>query len=326
MYDSDLTRGPELSSEQSPSACAPIVSVAASPATAHTVAEEHVETPTSRPLQSSHAPQLSVNAVNPEPPSFEVTPPAITVKAEDEQQEDSSCGDACRKVSTKDIQLVQNLIERCLQLYMSQREVVTTLHTQADVEPGFTGLVWQKLEEQNSDFFQAYYTRLKLKDQILLFNHLLDQQVAVVQRMQWSRPMQPAHSIIQQPPGAIDKGFASSVPLPMAASAPLSMFGDLPDLDGLHQSSGLGTSMTAAPASPPLFVNETTHSSGHQGMTHLGHMSSDNLMGLGNPVSHSDGFASDPPIPHVFSMSDIDRHLDFTTADEDVSALDLDDL
>lgn len=28
-----------------------------------------------------------------------------------------------RKVSTQDIQLVQNLIERCLQMYMSQREV-----------------------------------------------------------------------------------------------------------------------------------------------------------------------------------------------------------
>lgn len=29
-----------------------------------------------------------------------------------------------RKVSTQDIQLVQNLIERCLQMYMSQREVL----------------------------------------------------------------------------------------------------------------------------------------------------------------------------------------------------------
>lgn len=51
--------------------------------------------------------------------------------------------DGGRKVSTRDIQLVQNLIERCLQLYMSQREVVSTLHAQAEIEPGFTGLVWQ---------------------------------------------------------------------------------------------------------------------------------------------------------------------------------------
>lgn len=64
-----------------------------------------------------------------------------------------------RKISTSDIQLVQNLIESCLQLYMSQREVVFHLQQQAKIEPGFTGLVWQKLEEQNPEFFRAYYTR-----------------------------------------------------------------------------------------------------------------------------------------------------------------------
>ena len=58
-----------------------------------------------------------------------------------------------RKVSFEDIQLVQNLIERCLQLYMSQDEVIKTLLNQARIEPGFTSLVWQKLEEQNHDFF-----------------------------------------------------------------------------------------------------------------------------------------------------------------------------
>ena len=68
-------------------------------------------------------------------------------------------GSEGRKISTADIQLVQNLIERCLQLYMSQREVVYTLNQQAKIEPGFTLLVWQKLEEQNPDFFRAYYTR-----------------------------------------------------------------------------------------------------------------------------------------------------------------------
>lgn len=58
-----------------------------------------------------------------------------------------------RKVSCEDIQLVQNLIERCLQLYMSQDEVIKTLLSQARIDPGFTSLVWQKLEEQNRDFF-----------------------------------------------------------------------------------------------------------------------------------------------------------------------------
>ncbi|OMP08621.1 hypothetical protein COLO4_06296 [Corchorus olitorius] len=81
-----------------------------------------------------------------------------------------------RKVSRQDIELVQNLIERCLQLYMNRDEVVKTLLTRARIDPGFTTLVWQKLEEENADFFRAYYIRLKLKKQILLFNHLLEHQ------------------------------------------------------------------------------------------------------------------------------------------------------
>lgn len=35
---------------------------------------------------------------------------------------------------------VQNLIERCLQLYMNQKEVVDTLLYQAKIEPSFTEL------------------------------------------------------------------------------------------------------------------------------------------------------------------------------------------
>ncbi|GLT46552.1 hypothetical protein SLA2020_202960 [Shorea laevis] len=42
--------------------------------------------------------------------------------------------------------------------------------------PGFTTLVWQKLEEENGDFLRAYYIRLKLKKQIVLFNNLLEHQ------------------------------------------------------------------------------------------------------------------------------------------------------
>ncbi|XP_013600933.1 uncharacterized protein LOC106411610 isoform X2 [Brassica napus] len=87
----------------------------------------------------------------------------------------ASCNDS-RKVSRQDIELVQNLIERCLQLYMNRDEVMKTLLARARIEPGFTSLVWQKLEEENADFFRAYYIRLKLKKQIILFNHLLEHQ------------------------------------------------------------------------------------------------------------------------------------------------------
>ncbi|TYJ46512.1 hypothetical protein E1A91_A02G125600v1 [Gossypium mustelinum] len=88
-----------------------------------------------------------------------------------------------RRVSRQDIQLVQNLIERCLQLYMTQKEVVETLLAQAKIEPGFTELVWQKLEEENREFFQAYYLRLMVKQQIMEFNELLEQQVQLMHQI-----------------------------------------------------------------------------------------------------------------------------------------------
>lgn len=88
-----------------------------------------------------------------------------------------------RKVSRQDIQLVQNLIERCLQLYMNQKEVVQTLLDQAKIEPGFTELVWQKLEEENREFFKAYHVRLMVKNQIMIFNQLLERQVELMRTM-----------------------------------------------------------------------------------------------------------------------------------------------
>jgi len=141
-------------------------------------------------------------------------------------------GSEGRKVSTADIQLVQNLIERCLQMYLSQREVVSTLHQQAKIEPGFTQLVWQKLEEQNPDFFRAYFTRLKLKDQINLFNHLLEQQVNVVQRMQrgW---MQPPGMMMQPRPGMPLQSMAMQSGMPMHSQYPAAQ-------QVKHEQDGLG--------------------------------------------------------------------------------------
>nr|POF25002.1 hypothetical protein CFP56_45642 [Quercus suber] len=89
-----------------------------------------------------------------------------------------------RRVSCQDIQVVENLIEQCLQQYMSQKEVVETLLDQAKIEPGFTELVWQKLEEENQEFFRAYYLRLMVKQQINEFNRLLDLQVQLMCQMQ----------------------------------------------------------------------------------------------------------------------------------------------
>ncbi|KAL3637174.1 hypothetical protein CASFOL_019473 [Castilleja foliolosa] len=103
-----------------------------------------------------------------------------------------------KKVSLQDIQLVQNLIERCLQLYMSQREVVSTLLHQAKIEPGFTELVhdtvWQKLEAENQEFFRAYHLRLIVKEQILRYNQLLERQVELMDQISQTGVVSIPHS------------------------------------------------------------------------------------------------------------------------------------
>ncbi|XP_045797641.1 uncharacterized protein LOC123891797 [Trifolium pratense] len=81
-----------------------------------------------------------------------------------------------KQVTLQDVKLVHNLIERCIQLYMTPKEIVTTLQNEAKIGPEFTKTVWQRLEEQNPEFFKAYYTRLALKQQIDEFNKLLEKQ------------------------------------------------------------------------------------------------------------------------------------------------------
>ncbi|XP_027335956.1 uncharacterized protein LOC113849910 isoform X1 [Abrus precatorius] len=125
-------------------------------------------------LQSTEELQSSTQASH-EPKSEQLNNHTTDAPVTDTGSASASSNDS-KKVSRQDIEFVQNLIERCLQLYMNKDEVVKTLLTRAKIDPGFTTLVWQKLEEENADFFRAYYIRLKLKKQILLFNHLLEHQ------------------------------------------------------------------------------------------------------------------------------------------------------
>ncbi|KAI5074459.1 hypothetical protein GOP47_0010420 [Adiantum capillus-veneris] len=133
--------------------------------------------------QSPQQQQLQSQVPQAAPPPPQPTPPPPPT---------SNAGGEGRRISCEDIQLVQNLIERCLQLYMNRQEVISTLLNQAKIEPGFTGLVWQKLEEQNPVFFEAYYVRLKLKRQIMLFNHFLEQHAQLTQKMHTIKAPLPA--------------------------------------------------------------------------------------------------------------------------------------
>ncbi|GFQ08200.1 hypothetical protein PHJA_002964000 [Phtheirospermum japonicum] len=66
---------------------------------------------------------------------------------------------------------------------MNKKEVMNTLIVQDNIEPCFTELVWQRLEEENQEFFKAYYLKLLVKDQIMEFNRLLSEQVELMHRV-----------------------------------------------------------------------------------------------------------------------------------------------
>lgn len=68
----------------------------------------------------------------------------------------------------------------------------------------FWWLVWQKLEEENADFFRAYYIRLKLKKQIIMFNHLLEHQYHLMKYPVHPKlPLAPIQNGIHPMPGKI---------------------------------------------------------------------------------------------------------------------------
>ncbi|XAR69599.1 Angiotensin-converting enzyme 2 [Bertholletia excelsa] len=80
------------------------------------------------------------------------------------------------------LKLVQDLIEQCLSLYMSRKEVIATLLDQ-NIKREYIEPVLKSLEKENPEFFKAYYIRLIVKDQINQFNKLLDRQVEFSHRV-----------------------------------------------------------------------------------------------------------------------------------------------
>ncbi|PNT14650.1 hypothetical protein POPTR_010G042300v4 [Populus trichocarpa] len=55
------------------------------------------------------------------------------------------------------IRMVQHLIERCLLLHMSRDQCVKALAKHASVHPLVTLTVWRELQQENREFFHAYF-------------------------------------------------------------------------------------------------------------------------------------------------------------------------
>lgn len=96
---------------------------------------------------------------------------------------------------------------------MSKEDVVQYLFNQAHIEPVLTRIgihslcrkesaltvsqsltnltslsVWNKLEQANKEFFQAYYIRVKIREQIEAFNYLMSQQASIMQKLYQPQP------------------------------------------------------------------------------------------------------------------------------------------
>ncbi|MCD7461462.1 hypothetical protein HAX54_046179 [Datura stramonium] len=54
------------------------------------------------------------------------------------------------------IYMVQHLIEKCLIFHMTKEECIEALSKHANIKPVITVTVWNELEKENREFFEAY--------------------------------------------------------------------------------------------------------------------------------------------------------------------------
>ncbi|KAM5556239.1 hypothetical protein ABKV19_023898 [Rosa sericea] len=64
------------------------------------------------------------------------------------------------------IHLVQHLIEKCLIFHMSKEECMEALSKHANITPVITSTVWNELEKENKEFFEAYAVSQNKKDRM----------------------------------------------------------------------------------------------------------------------------------------------------------------
>ncbi|XP_039031387.1 uncharacterized protein LOC120166086 [Hibiscus syriacus] len=58
--------------------------------------------------------------------------------------------------SSSYIHMVHRLIEECLIFKMSKEECMEALSKHANIKPVITSTVWNELEKENKEFFEAY--------------------------------------------------------------------------------------------------------------------------------------------------------------------------
>ena len=97
---------------------------------------------------SSSSPPVVSDVVSSSPIDFSVPPP-------------SELRDAMLKV------------QLCLPHFLTIPQIITALQTQFELPPSLTLRAYTQLKSNNESFFQAYETKLMLKDQVAMYNYLV---------------------------------------------------------------------------------------------------------------------------------------------------------
>jgi uncharacterized protein (TIGR01589 family) len=115
---------------------------------------------------------------------------------------------------TLDQQKIGQLIEKCLELYLSEDEIISYLEA-ANVPPTLTQSILAKLELRNPEFFEYYKLQLQIKEQITHFNATIELQAESLASA--GVPMTQAFGLKPPPPRQRLGSSAQSSP---SASAP----------------------------------------------------------------------------------------------------------
>ncbi|XP_020877168.1 uncharacterized protein LOC9310688 [Arabidopsis lyrata subsp. lyrata] len=87
---------------------------------------------------------------------------------------------SCSHDVSQIIDFIKNIIETCIQKYMSLEETVTYMEDNHKISHHLTKPIWEQLQKESPEFFNKYHLKRELARQITMFNSLLGKQVSLM--------------------------------------------------------------------------------------------------------------------------------------------------
>ncbi|CAL9236448.1 unnamed protein product [Arabidopsis halleri] len=87
---------------------------------------------------------------------------------------------SCSRNLSQTIDTIKNIIETCIQKYMSLEETVTYLHDNHKINHHLTKPIWDHLQKESPEFFNKYHLKRELARHITMYNSLLGKQVSLM--------------------------------------------------------------------------------------------------------------------------------------------------